>query len=307
MYETIQGVDNSAGEDENSKAAVMQIDGEEAFPYTFRSIAYSIETDETEMIAIDFIAKGAGNASVQGSGGSSLKQTPKSDHITAHGVLASQSNGDASSSEGPTTISGTSKSTQITDDSLLSPLEADQVASLGTRLNSVKMLQSRLQLLHHFLSSLTESYISNTELSETFLPETETSHVRSIAALLKQLSLLTPKAYPPTSTASTSTGDSPRTPNLTLHSSILAQRNDSSLLDLLSSLTTSIQSTSEVGRKHAAIESARQQAKSKKQSTAFGTLGNTMGGNGFGAYGSGNSLSGIPDEGYEGEGGSSWQ
>src|SRR5271170_4786620 len=40
----------------------MQVDGEDAHHLEFRILPYIVETDETEMIAIDYIAKGAGNA-----------------------------------------------------------------------------------------------------------------------------------------------------------------------------------------------------------------------------------------------------
>lgn len=312
LYETTQGIENPTGEDENSKATFMQIDGDEALPFKFRVVTYSIDTDETEMIGIDYIAKGGGNATLQGSGGNSSKQAlvaqaQKLDPRGAQGNLTQQYNGDTGSPTESSKRTATSTSSLIANDSSLSPLEADQVASLGTRLNSVKMLLSRLQLLHNFLTALPASYLSNVELSETFIPETEMSHVRSIAALLKQLSLLDPKSPPPAPSESDDVRAFSRAPDVSLQSASLAQKNDSNLLNLISALTKSIQSTSEIGRKHAAIENARQQAKSKKQNTAFGALGHAMGGNGFGAYGSRNNLTGIPDEGYEGEAAHSWQ
>lgn len=289
----------------------MQIDGEDVFDFKFRPVPYSIETDETEMIGINYVAKGGGNATIAGSGANTSKQAqtlPSQKPETRASLRAStkESNGDAGSSEGPPQKS-TNVASMKADETILSALESDQVASLGTRLNSVKMLQSRLQLLQNFLSSLPESYISNGELSNKFLSENETSQVRSIAALLKQLSLLTPKVASPSLTVSTTTASSPRTPDSTLHSSSLAQRNDSALLDVLSTLTNTIQSASEVGRKHSAIESARQQAKSKKQSGGLGSMGHTLGGNGFGTYGSENGASNAFDEGYEGEASNPWQ
>ena len=36
----------------------MQVDGEDVTDLKFRALPYSIETDETEMIAVDYVGKG---------------------------------------------------------------------------------------------------------------------------------------------------------------------------------------------------------------------------------------------------------
>ncbi len=62
IYETVYEGEPAKQDDS------MQIDGEDTSGLRFRSIPYTIETDETEMIAVDYVAKGGGNAAAVGSG-----------------------------------------------------------------------------------------------------------------------------------------------------------------------------------------------------------------------------------------------
>jgi COP9 signalosome complex subunit 6 len=64
----------------------MDIDGaKQAKSIKFKELVYSIETGEAEMISVDFVARGGGNATaVQGSAGitSSKPESPKVDEGT---------------------------------------------------------------------------------------------------------------------------------------------------------------------------------------------------------------------------------
>ena len=58
IYETIYEGENVGDGDKS-----MQIDGQESsLSIKFRELPYSIETGEAEMISVDFVAKGVGNA-----------------------------------------------------------------------------------------------------------------------------------------------------------------------------------------------------------------------------------------------------
>ena len=80
MYESISVNSTS---DPNDKA--MDIDGAvQAKSTKFRELVYSIETGEAEMISVDFVARGGGNATaVEGSAdaAASKAETPKGDEI----------------------------------------------------------------------------------------------------------------------------------------------------------------------------------------------------------------------------------
>ena len=59
IFESIYEGDHA---DDRDKA--MQIDGQQStFSLKFRKLPYSIETGEAEMISVDFVATGSGNAS----------------------------------------------------------------------------------------------------------------------------------------------------------------------------------------------------------------------------------------------------
>lgn len=75
VYESVYEGGDHAGE--RDKAA-MQLDGEEqTVSIRFRELPYTIETGEAEMISIESVARGGGNAAVSGvtSGGSGVATT----------------------------------------------------------------------------------------------------------------------------------------------------------------------------------------------------------------------------------------
>jgi COP9 signalosome complex subunit 6 len=134
----------------------------------------------------------------------------------------------------------------------LSTEEEDQIAGITTRLNSVRMLLSRLSLLTTFIRSQPPSYLSdpNTPLSKTSPDPAQLPHLRDIQALLTRLSLLTPPADVASGTATSTSADS-----LTLAS--LSQSNDVALSSLLAILGQDVQGLSELGRKFASVEQER--------------------------------------------------
>ncbi|KAL9111158.1 MAG: hypothetical protein Q9227_004421 [Pyrenula ochraceoflavens] len=299
VYETVQELDNAgATKDRDQKATAMQIDGEDPVPFKIRPVHYSIETEETEMIGINYVAKGSGNASMSSSEATSSHQ-PQSSSRLPSGQKSSRriaSNSISASSEDSSGQKGTTFA-DTREELVLSTSEADLVASLGTRLNSVRMLESRIRLLQKFLQSLPSTYLSDASFQNQYLPEKEAAHVRSIAALLKKLSLLTPR----TSLGSDSTSDTTSNAVATAQRAgvlpaSLAQTNDTKLVDMLSDLTSSIQSASEMGRKFATVDSARHHTRGKKNPALSG-----FGGNGLGGFNSGGTAS-IMDEGYDGDG-----
>lgn len=264
IYESVYDAEPS--KDDGS----MQVDGQELSDIRFRPVPYSIDTDETEMIAIDYVAKGAGSAAAVDDGSppavTQPAETPVQDKKGKKKAISSVEATEAKETNG---AEESPKS--------LTPEEEDQIASMTTRLNSVKMLQSRLHLLRTFIQSLPPSYLSS-PASEEPIPLTPTSpdpthlpHLRNIQALLTRLALLTPPNEP-----------SPTTTNQPLASASLAQSNDVSLASLLSLLGQDVQSLSELGRKFSLVESNKSSTKSKQGPKGGGVFGGPMGAAGGG-------------------------
>ena len=214
----------------------MQVDGEE-FSLQFRPLPYTIETDETEMIAIDYVAKGAGSAAAL------TPDTPilsgPQDRPDKKGKKR------ADSPEMETAMNGPKVSTNP-----LSSEEEDQIAGMTTRLNSVRMLQSRLSFMSSFIRSQTPSYLTGSSVPmDTRSPEpAHLPHLRNIQALLTRLSLLSP--------ASDWTAEDPAPTDAFIKAS-RSQSNDVGLSSLLALVGQNVQGMSEMARKFATVESAR--------------------------------------------------
>lgn len=229
IYETV-----TESHPQSTDSNAMQVDSD----LHFRTVPYSVETDETEMIAINYVAKGAGSASAV-SQSSRQDNTSKKSSTDRNGSDLQEDHAQASATENHTAEA----SSQLTSD------EEDQIAALTTRLNSVRMLQSRLTLLTKFCETLPPCYL--TDESIPFTPTTLTpdqyQSVREIQALITRLSLLTP---------------SDTTTTTLYHNASQSQANDVAISSLLADLGVDIQNISELGRKFAAAE----HIKSSKQS-----------------------------------------
>ncbi|KAK4934508.1 hypothetical protein LTR66_015590 [Elasticomyces elasticus] len=195
VYESVPEVDGS-----------MQVDG----AASFRPVPFSIDTDETEMIAINYIAKGAGSAAAL------AQDTSKKDKDAPSTTLTSE--------------------------------EEDQISGINTRLNSVRMLKERTDLMSRFIQSIPPD-----------APPTPDHmvHLRNIQALLTRLSLLDPST----------------TSNLQQGSQ--TQSNDVALQSILSMFGQDIQGLSELGRKFSTVEQGRQgRHKGDSSFNQFGSRGN---------------------------------
>ncbi len=236
IYESLLDVEHP--KDDGS----MQVDGEESSVIKFRQLPYTIDTDETEMIAIDYVAKGAGSAAAVDDGPPPPPRKP-----TDPPLLDKKGKKRADPPPRPSQPLGTKQTNGVEEKrSALTPEEEDQLATITTRLNSVKMLQTRLSLLKNFIQSLPPSYLSSpdsTAAASSSPDQSHLPHLRNIQALLTRLSLLTP----------TDSAGSPQP----LAAASQAQSNDVALTSMLSLLGQDVQALSELGRKFAALESNR--------------------------------------------------
>lgn len=239
----------------------MQVDSD----LHFRAVPYSVETDETEMIAINYVAKGAGSASAVS-------------HTARQEGTSSGSNKDRNGAnvQEEQRQAAAARPQPAETKSQLTPDEEDQLAALTTKLNSIRMLQSRLALLTRFCEALPPSYLTDESLPltpDTLSPE-HLQSIREIQALLTRLSLLTPSD--PTTTAQYTTASQ-------------SQANDVAISSLLAHLGTDIQNLSELGRKFAAAEQIKN-GKQTRAGQAKGPLATGMFEDDFGARGNPMSL-----------------
>lgn len=214
VYESVVEGEAPAGDN------AMQIDSSEV-GLRFRHVPFTIDTDETEMIAINYVAKGAG-----GAGAVSLPAP------AAQTSEASSSKLEAAEQE---------KTVAPTRGPALTPEEEDQIAGLTTRLNAIKMLQERIQLMSKLVASVPASYLSDTSVTLTpdSPPQNQLAQLRQIQALLTRLSLLTP------SSQAESEG---------LRQAGQAQANDVAITSILSMLGSDLQGLTELGRKFSTVE-----------------------------------------------------
>lgn len=229
----------------------MQVDGEETSDIKFRPVPYAVDTDEAEMIAIDYVAKGAGSASAVSDAAPqttttttppALQQPPPEDK-------KGKKRADPPPSSQPETSSVTNGAAPALD--TLTPEEQDQIASIQTRLNSVRMLQMRLNLLTKFLTTLPPSYITDQSiaLTPTSPAPNHLPHLRNIQALLTRLNLLTPAGAQTPSTLSAAP--------TSLEEIQQSSQNDVTLTTILAAINKDVQALGELGRKFATVESAR--------------------------------------------------
>ncbi|KAF2834396.1 hypothetical protein M501DRAFT_922243, partial [Patellaria atrata CBS 101060] len=214
----------------------MEVEGEApARQLKFKELVFSIETGEAEMIAVDFVARGGGNATAV-----TKTETP------AESQEVDKGKGKAKAVEEGTQVNGAS---EIGDG--LSPEDEEVLASITAKSNAIRMLQTRIHLLQSYLSSLPPSYLTDPSLpftssTSTENPATSTSSspidhplLRALLSLTRRLPLLVP---PNTETFANETR---------------AQKSDTALVSLLEAVTTSAADAREFGRKHAIIEIAK--------------------------------------------------
>lgn len=117
------------------------------------------------------------------------------------------------------------------------------VASLNTRLNAVRTLESRVSLIKSYISALSTTEETPDQNQKASKPSSELlshPHLRNINSLLSNLSLLTPPEQSAFSAES------------------LAQTNDVLLVSLLGQLGQSVKDMRELGRKAAIVNNVRQ-------------------------------------------------
>jgi COP9 signalosome complex subunit 6 len=117
------------------------------------------------------------------------------------------------------------------------------IASLNTRVNAIRTLQSRISLLKSYVSGISPSSENPQGESSAQLNH---SVLRDINSLLSNLSLLTPHE------------------NSAFATEALAQNNDVNLVALLGQLSQSISDIKDVGKRTAIVANSRRTAAARK-------------------------------------------
>lgn len=244
VYESNYEVDepkvDQASEDKEMK------DSDAPLKLKFRELPYSVETGEAEMISMDFVARGAGNATLVKSAEAAKSKNAVQEIEEAEGKGKQR----ATEEKGKRPVS------QTASEHVLSREDEELIASLTTKANAVKMLQARIKLLITYLERLPPSYLSGnpapTTADQTSDSHTQPSHtiLRSVHALVNRLALLVPSA------------------TSAFEQEMLSEANDVHLMSLLNDVMQSAIGIRDIGKKHHAVETAKKQ--SRGSSAAMG-------------------------------------
>ncbi|KAF2477395.1 uncharacterized protein BDR25DRAFT_249334 [Lindgomyces ingoldianus] len=234
LYESVY--ENPTG-GPNDKA--MDIDGAvHTKLLKFKELVYTVETGEAEMIGVDFVARGGGNATAV--------------EATSAPIPKGEGNKPTEEEKGKKG-KGKQKEKQreetIDESTVLTAEDEELLSTLTAKANAIRMLSRRISLLRAYLASLPPSYLSDHSLPLTPPPDAKhplpLNHtiLRSISAMLSRINILAP----------------PDSEAFTLESH--QESSDVQLIALLSSITNSVSAAKEFGRKSNIIEHAKHQGR----------------------------------------------
>lgn len=246
IYESNWEVETDKPAAEGEDKTMDDGSAEKGLQLRFRELTYSVETEETEMIGMNYVAAGGGGAAATAG-----KEDKPSRSIESNGqgkrrlVEAEQQEREEASG--------------ATNEDALTREEEEMVATLTTKANAIKMLQSRIDLITKYLESLPQAFINGEK------PEDETMDgdgtrpalpvLRQIQALISRLDIIIPSD------------------KAAFEKEILQEANDVHLVELLNSLVQSADQAREVGRKFALVEHAKTQKRIKDQGYQYNPMG----------------------------------
>ncbi|KAK1969165.1 signalosome subunit [Colletotrichum sublineola] len=228
IYESNYEVDDPRAAETDGEDKKMD-DGESKLKLRFRELPYTVETGEAEMISMDHVARGAGNATaIEAPKETSAK--PKVQLVEAGGkrrVVVAEESGEDSLAEVQ-----------------LLPEEEEMVAALTAKANAVKMLQGRIRLITTYLERLPSEYLAGLEQSpaaSASRAQTTPSHtiLRQIQALVNRLDLVVPSDVD------------------AFEKEVLCEENDVAITSRLNDLMQSISGMRDLGKKFGIAEAAR--------------------------------------------------
>ncbi|KAI5868539.1 hypothetical protein GGS23DRAFT_546103 [Durotheca rogersii] len=231
IYESSYEADEPPKTDQDDDKEMR--DGEPPLPLRFRELPYSVETDRAEMISIEYVARGPGNAT--------LVQPREQKKAAAKPVASVSASAADPKGKRPAEPEAREKG-QEPDEHILSREEEETIAALTAKANAVRTLQSRVNLLTTYLERLPPSYLSpNSATDLAPAQQTTPSHavLRAIRALVSRLPLLAP-------------------PDAAAYAlEMLREANDVRLMELLDGVLQSVADARELGKKHLVVEASK--------------------------------------------------
>ncbi|KAH0496734.1 hypothetical protein TgHK011_004081 [Trichoderma gracile] len=237
VYESNYEVDDAKGENDGEDKKMD--DGESTLKLKFREVPYSVETDETEMISMNYVASGGGNATA-----SAAAATTKEER-TARSI---ESNGKGKRRLVESEVDD-KKDAAVDEASALTREEEEMLASLTAKANAIKMLHSRIQLITTYLQRLPPSFVQG-EAQDGESMDTDSNNtvpslniLRQIQALVSRLDLVIPSDRE------------------AFEKEVKSETNNVHLLGLLNSIMQGVVQAKDVGRKFHAIEASKTAAR----------------------------------------------
>jgi COP9 signalosome complex subunit 6 len=220
----------------------------------FRELQFEVETGDAEMIGVDFVAKGGGNATAV------RKVETNSPVASGSKDKKGKGKGKAKEEDGQTNGASSTHDLSAEDDELIS--------SLNAKVNAIKMLNERLDLIRSYLTSLPPSYLSDATSKD--MPENVNyTLLRSVNSMLSRLPLLTSPA--PDSQASLDADGT--APPSSLQQAERKEKQDVHLTSLLANLTRSVAEAQSLSSKFGVL----QREKANKDRAPFGGRNGRMG------------------------------
>ena len=209
----------------------------------FRELNFEVETGDAEMIGVDFVAKGGGNATAV-PGGQTGEASSPNDKKSSKGKSKAKDEKNEGEADGAVAH-------------VLSREDEELISSLTAKANAIKMLNQRINLIRSYLASLPESYLTD---ATSTTPPSETTNfplLRNVNSLMSRLPLLAPP------TASTSNG----TGSISAHMQAANhEQQDVHLTSLLAALTRSVSETQTLASR---FHSVQRERNSRDRNTNF--------------------------------------
>lgn len=215
--------------------------GEQQSEMRFRELSFEVETGEAEMIGVDFVAKGGGNATaVPGGQSSTIAEASQKDK---KGKGKGKAKDEKAEEEADGALSN-----------VLSAEDEELIASLTAKANAIKMLNQRINLIRSYLNSLPSSYLTDSNSDTPPADTTNHALLRNINSLLSRLPLLAPPTAS-TQSQNNTTADAP--PTSSLEAANTREQSDVHLTSLLAALTRSVSEAQSMANKYNVVSRER--------------------------------------------------
>lgn len=195
----------------------------------FRELAYSVETEETEMISMNYVAAGSSSATTAAAAREDRpSRSIESDGKGKRRLVESEADAEADAAAA------------VAQGNALSRDEEEMISTLTTKANAIRMLQSRIDLITAYLERLPPS--SSTDEDDAMDGERTVPSLpilRQIQALVSRLDLVIPSDRE------------------AFDREMLQEANDVHLIELLNTIMQSTDQARDVGKKYAIIDQSR--------------------------------------------------